>query len=411
MRRVPYALAISSIMYAVRCTRPDVAFAQNLCSRFQQNPGEIHWTVVKTMLKYLRNTKYMVLMYGAKPEAELRVSCYADASFQTDKDDTKSQTGYVFVLNGGAIDWKSTKQSTTAMSSTEAEYIAAAEASMEAVWMRRFINGLRDVVPSNKRPMEMLCDNEPAITIVNDPGILKGARHFQRKYHYIREVIQEREIVHKKVHTDDNVGDLFTKPMPYYKNYEHVMVIGIVLASSLIIWFLCLGQQLKLELKVSCYADASFQTNKDDTKSQTGYVFVLNGGAVDWKSAKQITTDMSSTEVEYIAAAEASIEAVWMRKFIDGLGEVVPSNKRPMEMLCDNEPAIAIAADPGILKGARHFQRKYHYIHKVIQEREIFLKKVYTDDNVADPFTKPMSFNKHFEHAMAIRIVPASSLM
>ncbi|GKG59886.1 hypothetical protein Tco_0607514, partial [Tanacetum coccineum] len=67
------------------------------------------------------------------------------------------------------------------------------------------------------------------------------------------------------------------------------------------------------------------------------------------------------------AAAEASMEAVWMRKFIDGLGDVMPSNKRPMEMLCGNEPALAIVGDPGILKGARHFQRKYHYIHEVIQ--------------------------------------------
>ncbi|GJS11469.1 retrotransposon protein, putative, ty1-copia subclass [Tanacetum coccineum] len=120
----------------------------------------------------------MVLVYGAKPEAELKVSCYADASFQTDKDDTKSQTRYVFVLNGGPVDWKNAKQSTTAMSSTEAEYIVVAEASMEAVWMRKFIDGLGNVVPSNKRPMEMLCDNEPAIVIANDPGILKGARHF-----------------------------------------------------------------------------------------------------------------------------------------------------------------------------------------------------------------------------------------
>ncbi|GJR57975.1 retrotransposon protein, putative, ty1-copia subclass [Tanacetum coccineum] len=121
--------------------------------------------------------------------AELKVSCYADASFQTDKDDTKSQTRYMFVLNGGAVDWKSAKQSTTAMSSTEAEYIVAAGASMEAVWMRKFIDGLGNVMPSNKRPMEMLCDNEPTIAIANDPRILKGTRHFQRKYHYIREVI------------------------------------------------------------------------------------------------------------------------------------------------------------------------------------------------------------------------------
>ncbi|GJZ44629.1 hypothetical protein Tco_0591884 [Tanacetum coccineum] len=118
--------------------------------------------------------------------------------------------------------------------------------------------------------------------------------------------------------------------------------------------------------------------HKDDTKSQMGYVFILNGGAVDWKSAKQ---------------------------------SVVPSNKRPMKMLCDNEPAIAIDNDPGILKGARHFQRKYHYIRKVIQEREIVLKKVHTYDNVADPFTKPMSYDKHYEHAMTIGIIPARSLM
>ncbi|GJR49856.1 hypothetical protein Tco_1400377 [Tanacetum coccineum] len=102
MQRVPYALAIGSIMYAVR-----------------------------SILKYLRNTKDMVLVYGAKPEA-----------------------------------------------AKKAEYIAAAEASMEAIWMRKFINGLGSVVPSNKRPMEMLCDNEPAIAMANDPRILKGARHF-----------------------------------------------------------------------------------------------------------------------------------------------------------------------------------------------------------------------------------------
>ncbi|GJW20577.1 hypothetical protein Tco_0031199 [Tanacetum coccineum] len=119
-------------MYVVRCTRPDVAFAQNIPSRFQQNPSESHWTAVKNFLKYLRNTKDMFLVYGRNPKAELQVDCYCDAGFETDRDDTKSQTGYVFILNGDAVDWKSSKQSTTAMSTTEAEYIAASEAVMEA---------------------------------------------------------------------------------------------------------------------------------------------------------------------------------------------------------------------------------------------------------------------------------------
>ncbi|GJR27248.1 hypothetical protein Tco_1103480 [Tanacetum coccineum] len=82
---------------------------------------EVHLTAVKTILKYLRNTKDMVLVYGGRPKTELKVTCYADAGFQTDKDYTKSQSGYVFVLNGRAVDWKSAKQSTIAMSSIEAE--------------------------------------------------------------------------------------------------------------------------------------------------------------------------------------------------------------------------------------------------------------------------------------------------
>ncbi|GKB93916.1 hypothetical protein Tco_0980053, partial [Tanacetum coccineum] len=102
MQNVPYASAVESIMYAVRCTRPDVVFAQNITSRFQQNPGEPQLTVVKNILK-LRNTKDMFLVYGENL-AELRVTCYYDAGFETDRDDIKSQTRYVFVLNEGAID-------------------------------------------------------------------------------------------------------------------------------------------------------------------------------------------------------------------------------------------------------------------------------------------------------------------
>ncbi|GKF46436.1 hypothetical protein Tco_0136238 [Tanacetum coccineum] len=110
MKKVPYVSAVGSIMYVVRCTRPDVAFAQNLVSRYQHNLGKLHWVAVKHILKYLRNTRDMFLKYGGKPDIELNVTRFCDASWQCDKDDTKSQTGYVFVVNGGAVDWKSKKQ-------------------------------------------------------------------------------------------------------------------------------------------------------------------------------------------------------------------------------------------------------------------------------------------------------------
>ncbi|GJS16917.1 retrotransposon protein, putative, ty1-copia subclass [Tanacetum coccineum] len=214
MQSVPYASAVGSIMYAVRCTRPDVAFAQNITSRFQQNPGDLHWTTVKNILKYLRNTKDMFLVYGGDLKRELRVSCYTDAGYLTDADDLKSQTGYVFVLNGGAVDWKSAKQSIFATSSAEAEYIAAFDASKEAVWVRKFISGL-GVVPTIEKPINMYCDNTGAIAIANESGITKGARHFRAKVHYLREVIEFGDIKLEKVHTDDNLADPFTKALAF----------------------------------------------------------------------------------------------------------------------------------------------------------------------------------------------------
>ncbi|GJR58873.1 retrotransposon protein, putative, ty1-copia subclass [Tanacetum coccineum] len=232
MQNVPYASVVGSIMYAVRCTRPDVAFAQNITSRFQQNPGDLHWTTVKNILKYLRNTKDMFLVYGGDLKRELRVSCYTDVGYLTDADDLKSQTGYVFVLNGGVVDWKSAKQSIFATSSVEAEYIAAYDASKEAVWVRKFIFGL-GIVPTIEEPISMYCDNIGAITIANESGITKGSRHLCAKVHYLREVIEFGDIKLEKVHTYDNLTDPFTKALAFPKHSEHTKNIGMLPASSL----------------------------------------------------------------------------------------------------------------------------------------------------------------------------------
>ena len=130
MSRIPFASAVGSIMYAMICTRPDVSYALSMCSRYQADPGEGHWIAVKNILKYLKRTKDAFLIYGG---GELEVSGYTDASFQTDKDDFKSQSGYIFCLNNRAVSWKSSKKDTVADSTTEAEYIAASEAAKEAV--------------------------------------------------------------------------------------------------------------------------------------------------------------------------------------------------------------------------------------------------------------------------------------
>ncbi|GKA11044.1 retrotransposon protein, putative, ty1-copia subclass [Tanacetum coccineum] len=162
----------------------------------------------------------MFLVYGENPKAELRVDSYCDAGFETDRDDTKSQTGYVFILNGDAVDWKSSKQSTTAMSATKAEYIAALEAAMKVVWIRKFISGL-GIVPTINEPIGMFCDNSAALHFANEPGVQKGTRHYHRRYHYVRECIALGEIRFLKVHTDDNLADPFTKALPKGKLTQH----------------------------------------------------------------------------------------------------------------------------------------------------------------------------------------------
>ena len=108
MKDIPYASAIGSIMYAMLCTRPDVNLAVSLVGRYQSNPGMEHWTAVKNILKYLKRTKDMFLVYGG--DKELVLNGYVDASLDTDPDDSKLQTRYMFLLNGGAVSWCSSKQ-------------------------------------------------------------------------------------------------------------------------------------------------------------------------------------------------------------------------------------------------------------------------------------------------------------
>jgi hypothetical protein len=161
MGEVPFSLSIGSTMYAMICTRPDVYFALSAMSRHQSDPGKEHWVAVKRNLKYLRRTKDIFLVYGG--DKELVVKGYTDASFVTDLDDSKSQSGYVFTLNGGAFSCKSFKQGTVAESITEAEYIVTSEAPKECVWIKKFMIEL-GVVPSVPRPMEICCDHNGAIS-------------------------------------------------------------------------------------------------------------------------------------------------------------------------------------------------------------------------------------------------------
>ncbi|KAM1815640.1 hypothetical protein ACFX15_000169 [Malus domestica] len=224
MSCIPYASAIGSLMYAMICTRPDIAYAVSITSRYQSNPGSEHWTAVKTVLKYLRRTKDMFLVYGGA--SELQVEGYTDADFQSDVDDRSSNSGYVFTLNGGAVSWKSKKQSLIVDSTTEAEYVATAEAGKEAFWMMKFITEL-GVVPTITSPVTLYCDNNRAIAQAKEPRAHQKNKHIDRRFNIIRRYAAEGKINILKVASADNVADPLTKPMSQIQLDRHMEKMGI----------------------------------------------------------------------------------------------------------------------------------------------------------------------------------------
>ena len=137
---------------------------------------------MKCILKYLRRTTDLFRVYGGE---ELKLQGYADSSFQSDPDDSRSTSGFLFTLNGGAVSWKSSKQPITVDSTTEAEYIAASDAAKEAVWLKKFITDL-GVIPTISDPIPLLCDNNGAIAQVKEPRSHQKSKHIMRRFHLIR---------------------------------------------------------------------------------------------------------------------------------------------------------------------------------------------------------------------------------
>ena len=121
---------------------------------------------------------------------------------------------------------------------------------------------------------------------------------------------------------------------------------------------------------VKGYIDASFETDPDDSKSQTGYVFTLNGGAVSWCSSKKSIVAGSTCEVDYIAASEAANEGFWMKEFISDLG-VIPSASGPMKIFCDNTGAISLAKESRFHKRTKHIKIRFNSIWDLVQVGDI----------------------------------------
>ena len=209
MKQCPYAQLVGSLMYAAVGTRPDIAFAVSTLSRFMSNPARIHWEAAKRILRYLKGTREYKLTYGPTKEA---LSGYTDADWASQAH-RHSISGYAFLFNGGAISWRSNKQPIVALSSTEAEYIAASDSSREAIWLRYLASELTGTPLS--KPTLLRCDNQSAIKLVDNSDMFHArTKHIDIRYHFIRELVDDKKIRLEYCPTNEMAADLLTKPLP-----------------------------------------------------------------------------------------------------------------------------------------------------------------------------------------------------
>jgi len=211
MSMVPYRSAIGALMYLATCTRPDISYAVSMCASYMHNPGRVHWEAVKDILAYVNLTSSRGLVYGSRDCTDDLldvVYIYVDADHAGDVDNRRSRTGYVSMLHGGAVSWKTRLQERTSISSTEAEYYAASDAFGEARWFRMFLAELKIY---QTKPTVILEDNESCMKLAQNPVYQYRTKQIDIRHHQLREGVKYKEIVFVHVSTVDQVADALTK--------------------------------------------------------------------------------------------------------------------------------------------------------------------------------------------------------
>ncbi|XP_042958070.1 secreted RxLR effector protein 161-like [Carya illinoinensis] len=187
-QKIPYASVVGSLIYAQICTKPYISFAIGMLGRYQSNPGMSHWKAAKRVLRYLQGTKDYQFTF--RRTDNLEVTGYSNFDFASCSDSRKSTSGYVFLLAGGGISWKSMKQTITVSLTMEAEFVACFEATVHGLWLRNFILEL-GVVDSIARPLRIYCDNSFAIFFSKNDRYSKGTKHMELKYLSVKEEVQK----------------------------------------------------------------------------------------------------------------------------------------------------------------------------------------------------------------------------
>jgi len=205
-----YRSAIGSLMYAAIATRPDISTAVGLLARHMERPGTAHWTGMKRVFRYLKGTASFKLVYTRQDDT---VEAYSDADWAGDLVDRKSTSGWLIKLCGAAISWKSSKQTSTALSTVEAEYIAASDCAREIIWTRKLLKDLK-ISDSKIPPFTLKMDNNGAMQLAKNNQIAQRTKHIDIRYHFLRECVKNKEISIERCPSNKMTADALTKAIP-----------------------------------------------------------------------------------------------------------------------------------------------------------------------------------------------------
>jgi hypothetical protein len=218
----PYANLIGSLMYLAVTTRPDIAYTVGALARFTSKPTTAAWQAAKTLLRYLSSTANLKLTYSGS-SVHTTLGIYTDADYAGCPDTRKSTSGYVLTMNGGTIDWRSKKQSTVTMSTTEAEYVAAASAVKEVLWFKHLASSL-DLKISD---YTIKADNQSMLALIKNPILSARTKHIDIAHHFVRERVARGEVSFTFLPTDKMLADILTKPLPKGKHQMFCAELGL----------------------------------------------------------------------------------------------------------------------------------------------------------------------------------------
>lgn len=220
---LPYRELTGSLQYLSTMSRPDITFAVNRMSSFNAGWTEKHYEISKGILRYISGTRTAGIRLGGTEDG---LQGYVDADWNADVRSYLSTTGWLVKFNGGIIGWKSKKQSIQAHSTTEAEYMAIDDIARDIVWERRSLNTL-GVSHSKSNPTPVAVDNQAAISLAKNKTSHDSTKHIHFRFHYIRQLVSDKEISLSYIDTNHNHADIFTKALPRDKFLFHLQGMGI----------------------------------------------------------------------------------------------------------------------------------------------------------------------------------------